>query len=79
MGNRWGATTGPHKSDEWMISCIGQINGQGGVITIDVNIADDGTIYEPHLKQLTAIGAALSIELFRIHLKRAGGRISIEV
>ncbi|MCD6395077.1 MAG: right-handed parallel beta-helix repeat-containing protein [Planctomycetes bacterium] len=62
MGNRWGAATGPHKSDEWMTNYIRQINGQGGIVTIDVNISDDGTIYGPHLKQLVAIGTALNAE-----------------
>ncbi len=62
MGNRWGAATGPHKSDEWMTNYIRQVNGQGGIVTIDVNISDDGTIYGPHLKQLVAIGTALNAE-----------------
>ncbi|MBE0536588.1 MAG: right-handed parallel beta-helix repeat-containing protein, partial [Phycisphaerae bacterium] len=59
MGNRWGAATGPHKPDDWMVNTIRQINREGGVVTIDVNCAYDGTIYEPHLKQLIAIGEAL--------------------
>jgi len=60
MGNRWGAATGPHKPDDWMINYIRQVNRQGGVVTIDVNCTDDGTIYAPHLKQLTAIGTAIN-------------------
>ena len=62
MGNDWGLQNGPHKSDEWMIDYIKTVNEQGGVVTIDVALNSDGTIYAPHLKQLIAIGRSLRQE-----------------
>ena len=62
MGSRWGAADGPHKSDTWTTNFIRKVNQQGGVVTIDVNISDDGKIYPPHLKQLIAIGKGLNGE-----------------
>jgi len=59
LGTRWGKADGPRKSDAWMIDYIRQVHAQGGVVTIEVNISSDGTIYEPHLKQLIAIRQAL--------------------
>jgi len=59
MGDDWGKRGGPQKSDQWMIDYIRTVNQQGGVVTIDVNLNEDGTIYAPHLKQLLAIGKGL--------------------
>jgi len=59
LGTRWAKADGPRRSDEWMIDYIRKVHDQGGVVTIDVNVATDGTIYEPHLKQLVAIHQAL--------------------
>ncbi|MHC4517589.1 MAG: hypothetical protein ACYTAS_03285 [Planctomycetota bacterium] len=42
-----------------MIDYVRRVHQQGGVVTIEVNVADDGALYEPHLKQLIAIRRAL--------------------
>jgi alpha-L-fucosidase len=59
LGTRWGKADGPRRSDAWMIDYVRQVHDQGGAVTIEVNISGDGTIYEPHLKQLIAICQAL--------------------
>ena len=59
LGTRWGKADGPRRTDAWMIDYIRRVHEQGGVVTIEVNIAGDGTIYEPHFKQLLAIRQAL--------------------
>ena len=59
LGTRWGKADGPRRTDEWMIDYVRQVHKQGGVVTIEVNISGDGTIYAPHLKQLIAIRQAL--------------------
>lgn len=59
LGTRWAKADGPRYSDEWMIDYIREVHNQGGVVTIDINVSADGTIYEPHLKQLIAICQAL--------------------
>jgi hypothetical protein len=58
MGEDWRQKNGPTKSDAWMIDYIRSINEQGGVVSIDVHV-DQGRVYEPHYKQLLAIGNAL--------------------
>jgi len=62
MGKYWGIPSGPYKSAEYMIDYIRTVNQQGGVVTIDVALNPDGTIYPPHLKQLIAIGKGLREE-----------------
>ncbi len=59
LGTRWAKADGPRRSDAWMIDYIEEVHDQGGVVTIDINVSADGTIYEPHLKQLIAICRAL--------------------
>ena len=59
LGSRWAGKDGPTNSDQYMIDYIKTVNAQGGVVTMDVNISYDGTIYEPQLKQLIEIGKAI--------------------
>jgi hypothetical protein len=59
IGDYWGDPTGPNYPDSWMINYIRRVNSQGGVVSMDVHINEDGTIYPPHLTQLKAIGKAL--------------------
>lgn len=59
LGTRWAGKDGPTNSDQFMIDYIKTVNTQGGVVTMDVNISYDGKIYEPHLKQLIAVGKAI--------------------
>ncbi len=59
LGTQWGKADGPRKSDEWMIEYVRQVNGQGGVVTLDVHCAADGRICEPHLRQLSTVREAL--------------------
>jgi alpha-L-fucosidase len=56
LGSRWAAKDGPTNSDEYMVDYVRKVNALGGVVSIDVNVAADGTIYEPHLRQLIAVG-----------------------
>jgi hypothetical protein len=58
MGDDWGKTGGPKKSDAEMIDYVRRINERGGVVTIDVHV-ENGRVHEPHLKQLIAIRKAL--------------------
>ncbi len=57
MGDDWGKTGGPRKTDAEMIDYVRRIN-ERGVVTIDVNV-ENGRVHEPHLKQLIAIRKAL--------------------
>jgi len=59
LGTSWAKADGPRRGDAWMIDYIRKVHEQGGVVTIDVNVSADGTIYEPHLQQLIAIRQAL--------------------
>lgn len=59
LGTAWARADGPRKDDAWMIDYVQKVHQQGGVVTIDVHVASDGTIYEPHLRQLIAIRRAL--------------------
>ncbi len=59
LSSGWGTADAPQKSDAAMIDYIRTVNTQGGVVSMDVHVADDGTVYGPHLAQLTAIGQAL--------------------
>ncbi len=59
LGTNWARKDGPTKSDQYMIDYVNTVNAQGGVVTIDVNVSYDGTIYGPHLKQLIEIGRAI--------------------
>jgi hypothetical protein len=54
LGKDWGQPGGPLKSDAWMVDYVRRVNEQGGVVTFDVHIID-GSVYEPHLRQLRAI------------------------
>ncbi|UCD50575.1 MAG: hypothetical protein JSW27_23995, partial [Phycisphaerales bacterium] len=54
LGTRWARADGPRRSDAWMIDYIRKVHDRGGVVTIDVHVSADGTIYEPHLQQLIA-------------------------
>jgi len=59
LGEWWASPTGPTYTDEWLIAYVKKVNEQGGVVSIDVNISWDGRIYEPHWKQLIALGRGL--------------------
>jgi hypothetical protein len=39
-----------------MVDYVRKVNVLGGVVSIDVNVSGDGTIYPSHLRQLIAIG-----------------------
>ena len=60
LGTRWAAKDGPTNSDEYMVDYVSKANALGGVVSIDVNISGDGTIYPPHLRQLIAIGKEIN-------------------
>ena len=60
LGTHWAAPDGPTNSNEYMIDYIRKVNNLGGVVSIDVNVSPDGSIYQPHLKQLIAIGKAIN-------------------
>ena len=59
LGTHWAKADGPKNSDKCMIDYIQPVNEQRGVVTIDVNVADDGTVYTPHLEQLKSIAKAI--------------------
>lgn len=59
LGSRWGRADGPQHSDKHMIDYIGTVNAQGGVVSIEVAIGEDGTVYPPHLAQLKTIAGAI--------------------
>ncbi len=59
LGDWWASPTGPNYTDEWLINYVKKVNRQGGIVSIDVHISWDGTIYEPHLRQLIALGRGL--------------------
>lgn len=59
LGSRWAQADGPRLSDNAMIDYIRVVNAQGGTVSIDVNVADNGSVYEAHLKQLKALAGAL--------------------
>jgi len=56
LGTRWAGKDGPTNSNKYMIEYVRKVNELGGVVSIDVNVSGNGTIYEPHLRQLIAIG-----------------------
>jgi hypothetical protein len=60
LGTRWAAKDGPTNSDKYMVDYVRKVNALGGVVSIDVNVSGDGMIYEPHLRQLIAIGKEIS-------------------
>jgi len=60
LGSRWAKADGPQLDNSAMIAYVRQVNEQGGVVSIEVNVANDGTVYGPHLDQLRAIGAAIT-------------------
>jgi hypothetical protein len=59
LGYFWSSPTGPNYTDEWLIDYIKEVNRQGGIVSIDVEISDDGAIYASHLNQLIALGKAI--------------------
>ena len=60
LGTRWAAKDGPTNSDQYMIDYVRNVNSLGGTVSIDANVSADGTFYEPHLKQLIAIGKGIN-------------------
>ncbi len=58
LGDDWGKTGGPKKSDADMVDFIRRVNERNGVVSIDVHV-ENGRVYEPHLKQLIAIRRAI--------------------
>lgn len=59
LGTRWGKADGPQHSDQAMIDYIRAVNAQNGVVSIEVAIDGQGSVYAPHLAQLEAIAKAL--------------------
>jgi hypothetical protein len=59
LGYWWSSPTGPNYIDKWLIGYVMKVNRQGGIVSIDVDVSDDGAIYPPHLKQLIALGKAI--------------------
>jgi len=59
LGTYWARKDGPTNSDQYMIDYVKTVNAQGGVVTIDVHVSYDGTIYGPHLSQLIEIGRSI--------------------
>jgi hypothetical protein len=59
LGDRWASPTGPDYTNDWLIDYVKKVNRQGGTVSIDANIAWDGTIYPPHFRLLTALGNSL--------------------
>ena len=59
LGSNWAKADGPHLTDTAMIDYIRNVNAQGGTVTMDVHVAADGKVFEPHLQQLIAIKQAL--------------------
>jgi hypothetical protein len=55
LGTNWARKDGPTNNDQYMIDYVKTVHDQGGVVTIDVNVSHDGTIYGPHLNQLIKI------------------------
>ena len=60
LGTRWAGKDGPTNSNQYMINYVRKVNTLGGVVSIDVNVSSNGTIYEPHLRQLIAIGKEIN-------------------
>jgi hypothetical protein len=60
LGTRWAGKDGPTNSNEYMIDYVRKVNALGGVVSIDVNVSSNGTIYPPHLRQLIAIGKEIN-------------------
>jgi len=55
----WNYRIGPCYTDEWLIDYVKRVNQQGGIVSLDAIVSADGTIYEPHLIQLVALGKGL--------------------
>ena len=62
LGTYWAKADGPQNSDRWMIDYIQTVNEQRGVVTMDVNVADDGSVYTPHFEQLKSIAKAIRLD-----------------
>src|SRR4030042_6467095 len=60
LGTRWAGQDGPTSSDAYMVDYVRKVNTLGGTVSIDVNVSGDGTIYEPHLRQLIAVGKEIN-------------------
>jgi len=58
LGTFWGRNDGPQHSDPAMIDYIRAVNARNGVVSIEVNVDEKGTVYGPHLAQLKAIAGA---------------------
>src|SRR5262249_18554727 len=58
LGEGWGMGS-PRFEDQQVREYTRKVTGQGGVITWDTPVQGDGTIAEPFLRQLKAIGASL--------------------
>lgn len=57
LGETWGIGA-PRFSTDQVVNFTGKIRDQGGSVTWDVPVALDGTIVDPFLEQLTALGKA---------------------
>ncbi len=59
LGDGWGNATGPTYTEDWLIDYVKKVNRQGGVVSIDVQIAGDGTLYPPNHRLLVALKKTL--------------------
>jgi hypothetical protein len=59
LGSKWSFADGPQLSDEAMIAYIKTVHAQGGVVSMDVRVEDNGRVYEGHLRQLKALKEAI--------------------
>lgn len=60
MGEFWCRGEAPRFADEDVISYTRQAMEKGGVVTWDVPVLPDGTIPEPFVQQLGAIGQGVA-------------------
>ena len=58
LGTFWAKPDGPQATDAEAVEYIRTVNAQGGTVSMDVNVADDGAVYPGHLAQLRAIAKA---------------------
>jgi hypothetical protein len=62
LGEGWGNPSGPTYTTDWLIDYVKRVKRQGGAVSIDVQVAGDGTVYPPNLAVLKELGKALKSE-----------------